>query len=347
MIARSTVLVEVLELYGLENSQVTPHDVGLINRTYLVTDNGGKQYILQKVNPMFEPSIMEDIEAVTRHIESKGLVTPHLFHTIDSNLFVKRKNEYWRVFNYIEGKTFEKIGDPAVAREAGIVLARFHKALLDLNYEFKHVRHNVHDTKKHIANLKNTLNTKSFHPRFRHIRPLAESILTAYMELPEITHTPVRKVHGDPKITNILFDENDNHSLCLIDFDTLGNMALPLELGDAFRSWCNPWGEDLEQTGFSLELFRAGLEGYATEGREFLLHDEWQSILPATYTIYIELAARFCADALNESFFGWDREKFASHSEHNEIRARGQLNASITLKKMYAESEKYVREIFA
>ena len=37
---------------------------------------------------------------------------------------------------------------------------------------------------------------------------------------------------------------------------------------------------------------------------------EWQCIVTATQTIYVELAARFCADALNESYFGWNPQAF-------------------------------------
>lgn len=339
-------LMEILKQYGLENSKVTPLNIGLINRTYLVSDGNSGRYLLQQINPMFKPAMVEDIDAVTRHIENKGLLTPHLIHTTDDNLFAKTDSGHWRVYNFIQGKIYERINSPFIAREAGMVLARFHKALLDLDYEFKHVRYGVHDTEKHMANLRATLRAKSTHPRFKLILPLAETILSCYAGLPEIKKVPTRKVHGDPKITNILFAEDNNRALCLIDFDTLGNMALPLELGDAFRSWCNPWGEDLEQTGFSLEFFRAGLEGYAAEGKGFLLSEEWQSIVAATYTIFIELAARFCADALNESFFGWSKERFASHSEHNEIRARGQLNAAEALKKIYKPAEEIVWEIF-
>jgi hypothetical protein len=40
--------------------------------------------------------------------------------------------------------------------------------------------------------------------------------------------------------------------------------------------------------------------------------------------ISLELAARFLADALQESYFGWNRERFSSAGEHNLVRARGQ-----------------------
>ena len=45
----------------------------------------------------------------------------------------------------------------------------------------------------------------------------------------------------------------------------------------------------------------------------------------ATLTITLELAARFAADALREDYFGWDAARFGSASEHNEVRAAGQL----------------------
>jgi Ser/Thr protein kinase RdoA (MazF antagonist) len=339
-------LIGVLERYGLEDSEISELGAGLINKTYLITNGNGGQFLVQRINPMFESSILEDIDAVTQHLENKGLLTPRLIHTLDDGLFAESHGARWRLYNFIQGRVFEYINKPVIAREAGIVLARFHQALLDLDYDFKHVRYGVHDTQNHMANLRTALETQSAHPRFGQILPLAEAILDCYAKLPTLESVPLRKVHGDPKITNVLFEEKADRALCLIDFDTLSNMALPLELGDAFRSWCNPHGEDTEATDFSLDLFRAGLEGYVAEGKTFLLEEEWRSIVPATNTIFIELAARFCADALNESFFGWNKEQFNSHSEHNEIRARGQFNASRALMKQYKQAEKQVNNIF-
>ena len=74
-------------------------------------------------------------------------------------------------------------------------------------------------------------------------------------------------MHGDPKINNLLFDAATGRALCFIDLDTLGRMPLPLELGDAFRSWCNPAGEDNRQSAFALDLFAAAVDGYAAGAR--------------------------------------------------------------------------------
>jgi hypothetical protein len=40
--------------------------------------------------------------------------------------------------------------------------------------------------------------------------------------------------------------------------------------------------------------------------------------------VALELCARFSADALRESYFGWDPTRYASRGEHNLARARGQ-----------------------
>ncbi len=60
----------------------------------------------------------------------------------------------------------------------------------------------------------------------------------------------------------------------------------------------------------------------------------------------IELGARFCADALNESYFGWNPARFASRSEHNQVRAAGQLALHDLLCAQLGEVEKAVQTAF-
>jgi Ser/Thr protein kinase RdoA (MazF antagonist) len=197
-----------------------------------------------------------------------------------------------------------------------------------------------------LKNLRTALAEKKGHARFQDILPLATDILEYADTLPVLPKTELRKVHGDPKINNFLFDKTTGKGICLLDFDTLGNMQLPLEFGDALRSWCNPEGEDTADTTFSLENLSAGLEGYAIKSDNLLTTDEWHAIIPATQVIYIELAARFCADALNENYFSWDPESFSSHSEHSHIRALSQLTAYQSLTENLTESNQIVTRIF-
>ena len=138
----------------------------------------------------------------------------------------------------------------------------FHHALNGLDYEFRNIRPGVHDTQRYLRILKQALQQRQEHPRYKDIKPLAIDILEHAKNLPGLPNTKLRKVHGDPKINNFLFDANTSKGVCMLDFDTLSNMPIMLELGDAMRSWCNPAGEDETGTFFSLEQFCSALEGY-------------------------------------------------------------------------------------
>jgi hypothetical protein len=51
-------------------------------------------------------------------------------------------------------------------------------------------------------------------------------------------------------------------------------------------------------------------------------------LVAGTQTIYLELAARFAADALEERYFGWSPARYATRGEHNLARAGNQLAAA-------------------
>ena len=332
--------------FGMEKPDIEFIDKGLINRTWRVVHENRK-FILQRVNEMFPVEVHMEIDAVTRFLVDKGLNSPLLVPTTNNLLYHQDETGTWRMYTYLEGKTVDCINRPEIANQAGCVLGQFHKALLEIKYNFINERSGVHDTKGHIQHLKNTLIEKQVHPRYEEIHSLAREILDESGKLPVLAKTLPRKVHGDPKINNFLFDINSEKGLCMVDFDTLGNMPLALELGDAMRSWCNHGGENSRNTRFSMEYFKAGLEGYALQTADFISTEEWNDILPATQTIFLELAARFCADALNEDYFAWDKNLFDSHSEHSQVRASSQLNAYKSLMDSYAQADHTVREIFS
>ncbi len=334
----------VLDAWSLSGAAVTPLGSGLINHTWLVA-HAGRSYVLQQLHPVFPPEINMDIQAVTRHLRARGLVAPELLPTRAGQLWLAEGGQVLRLMTHIPGASLDRLAEPSQAREAGALLARFHRALEDFAAPFHNRRPAVHDTARHLAALEKVLDSHTGHPQFAAVQPLARRILALAGSLPPLPDLPGRVVHGDPKINNLLFDPA-GRALCFIDLDTLGRMPLPLELGDAFRSWCNPRGEDDQYGGFSLPLFEAAIAGYAGEARGWITRAEWQVIVPATLTIYVELAARFCADALNESYFGWDARRFATRSAHNQVRAASQLTAADQLATVAAEAEAIVVQAF-
>lgn len=330
---------KALRHYGISGADIQSLDIGLINRTWLV-NLPDRKLILQKVNPMFPPVIHQDIDRTTRYLHDCGMATPMLLRTLDGQPCYAGNSEVWRLYNYLEGFTVNTVDDPQIAFEAGALLARFHQTLHGFDYAFSYQRPGVHDTARHLEILRAALEVHRQHRRYADVLPLATEILNTAAGLPVLTGLPLRKVHGDPKINNFLFDHQTRKGICILDFDTLGYMALPLELGDAMRSWCNPVGENSTETFFSMEIYSAGLQGYISAAPQFMTEQEWASILQATQIIYVELAARFCADALNENYFNWDSSLYASHSEHSQFRALGQLNAYKSLKSQIHDAAK-------
>ena len=327
MSAPSSALPEpaVLARFALAAEPITPAASGLINRTWHVRSLEGRPLVLQKLNPIFPASVNLDIEAVTAHLERKGLPTPRLVPSTSGDLWLEHESAVWRVLTAIAGVTHDAVETPRRAAEAGRVLGRFHCAVGDLDYVPTSARLGVHDTARHLRLLREALETRREHRDHAEIAALAAEVLTLAAELPPLPRTPDRLVHGDPKISNIVFEEETDRAICLIDLDTFARMPIALELGDALRSWCNPATEVAREAGFAEPLFAAALEGYAAETHGLLLPKEAAAIPAATLTIATELAARFCADALREQYFAWDRSRYASASAHNRARTRGQL----------------------
>ena len=322
---------EVLDAFELASVPLERATSGLINPTWYVRARSGAELVLQQLNPIFPAEVNLDIEAVTRHLAAKGLLTPTLVASRFGKLWFEHDGVVWRLLTRITGITRDALESPAQAREAGRVLAEFHRAVADLEHEFGTRRLGVHDTARHLRTLRDTLRECRAHRDFEAVRPLGERVLAVAAELPPLPATFDRIVHGDPKISNVMFDALGRSALCLIDLDTLARMPVALELGDALRSWCNPATEDAADARFVRPFYAAAVEGYAAAARGLLAREEWAAIADGTLTITVELAARFCADALRERYFRWDARRYASASAHNQARTSAQLKIAETL----------------
>jgi Ser/Thr protein kinase RdoA (MazF antagonist) len=296
----------------------------LINPTWYARARSG-DVVLQRLNPIFSAEVNFDIAAVTEHLARKGLVTPRLVPTRAGALWAEHEGEVWRVLTCIAGVCRDALESPAQARAAGRIVAEFHRAVSDLRHTFRNRRLGVHDTPRHLRTLREALEENRGHRHYDAIARLAERVLAAADRLPALPPSRDRIVHGDPKISNLIFAPDADRALCLIDLDTLSLMPVALELGDALRSWCNPATEDASSARFVRTYFDAAIEGYAAAAPGFLAYEEWSAIPRGALTITVELAARFCADALRESYFGWNGARYESASAHNQARVQGQL----------------------
>ena len=314
---------EVLKAYGIEGTQREIIAGGNINRTFKIQGPKGT-FALQRLNPIFSPLIHYDIQALTEHLEQRGFCAPRLISTQEEELWVEDDEGLtWRLMTWVSGRSFARAEDPKLCHAAGALFGAFHEALKDFDYVFRTPRRAVHVPSRHLRNLRAALEQHGEHEAFERAAAVAEHIFALEPLFLDFEGLPQHPGHGDPKLNNLVFDPK-GQGLALIDLDTIGSMSRECELGDALRSWCNPQGEDQGEAALRVDFFEAALRGYASSAPE-LLRGCAERIPEAVLTIAAELAARFCADVLNESYFGWDGTRYVHPWQHHLLRAQGQL----------------------
>jgi len=328
--------------YGLDADEAAldvEHVPSNINATYFVrrrAERAAPPLVLQRLHPVFGPSVHVDIQAVTAHLCARGLTTPRLVPTVQGELWLRDESEavprVWRALTFVEGLIVHSSRDPLWLEGAAALLGTFHRALADLDHVFVHERP-IHDTPRHIASLKAALAMPKAADD-REARELCQSVLR-HIETVRLDFSalPKRLIHGDPKLSNVMFEPDaSGRGRCMIDLDTVGRGYLAYELGDALRSWCNPGGEDQSTASVDAGAFGAVMRGYARACPADVGSDELASALDGLETVSAELASRFAADSIVDSYWGWDPTRFASRRDHNVLRARGQLALSLSVR---------------
>lgn len=302
-----------------------PAENGLINRTWILHQDGEPTAVLQWVNPIFSPLVTTDIDQVSRWLHHRGLVSPLPRPLPGGELgLTDPEAGHWRLLDYIPGRTRHTIDGPSTAYAAGSLVGRFHAAMAEWPGHFQAPPRNVHDTPARMAELVKAVDEQHQHPLADQVGPLAEAILADWAAWKGALQAPLHPCHGDLKISNLHFDPEDERGICLLDLDTLGLLSYSVEMGDAWRSWCNPAGEsNPEATRFDLGLFEASASGWRSTAPE-LPREELDTLVPGIERICLELSARFARDALLNQYFREDRHAYPQVGTHNLTRARAQ-----------------------
>jgi Ser/Thr protein kinase RdoA (MazF antagonist) len=234
------------------------------------------------------------------------------------------------MFRFIEnGEVFDRVQGPAHAFAVGRALGRFQALLSDLPPERLHdTLPGFHHTPRHLQELRDAVR-KDAAGRAAEVRSetgFAESrahyapLLLGAMDSGRI---PVRVVHNDPKVNNVLVHRETGDAICMVDLDTVKPGIVPFDFGDCVRSAANRAGEDaedLDAVTFDRPCYDAILRGYLGEAGSFLTAAERDLLPVSVRVITYELGVRFLADHLRgDTYF---RVRCTGHNLH---RARVQF----------------------
>ncbi len=342
-----------------EIKEIKPFGGGLINSTYQIITDSNK-YLFQKINHAIFTNIAElttNIERITKHIRAKfenagvkdiSRKTLTIIYTKDQKGFYKdEKGNSWRVFDFIENsKTYDKIVTPEQAVATGVAFAEFQKTLSDLdNPPLYEVLEDFHNTAMHIDTFLETLEKDAVGRRVG-VEEEVSFLLKRKEEMRKIVEQgekgelPLRTVHQDAKLNNILFDKNTNEILCVIDLDTTMPGYVCYDFGDAIRTGActaNEDEKDLTKVDFDFDIFKNFAEGYVTRAKKILTKNELESLAFGAKLLAYEQAVRFLNDYLQG-----DTYYKTEYSEHNLVRTRTQIKLLMKMEEKYNQMQTYI-----
>lgn len=326
-------LNQIVQQYlGVGDYQSTEIVSGLINTTLLIEKNEEK-YILQKINH----GVFLDPETLVNNHLQINLVLQNanydreiidIIPTIEGGLLLKdAKNQYWRMTSYVENaKTYLKVPNKEIALEAAICLSEFYRIINEKQLLIQDPLPGFINFKKRTDDFVSALESASEDRKQKASEEI--DIIKNQIELPEKwlqlldeEKLPKRIIHADPKISNILFSE-DEKATAVIDLDTIMEDSILYDFGDMVRSYCNKTDEDDAslKENFDSEIYKVIKQGFLSKLEDFLTDSEKENLdYAAQVVIYIQ-AVRFLTDYLkNDSYYHTD------YPDHNLDRTKNQL----------------------
>ncbi|ESU27357.1 hypothetical protein FLJC2902T_20620 [Flavobacterium limnosediminis JC2902] len=313
-------------------------EVGLINATYLITNrNTSQNCILQKINT----TVFKDVSALVHNTSSAVAVLQQSDYPLEVSsviatkegapIFYDEDGNPWRMFTYIENSiTLSKATSPIIAFEAAKAFSKFYKTMNSNGYviQLQVVLPDFINFEKRITDYKSALETATEERKLN-----AESAIQfinehiglpdKWIELQTNNQLPKRIIHADPKISNVLFHQDTNEAIAVIDLDTVMEGTLLYDFGDMIRSYTNTANEDEISTNetFDPELFMATKKGFLFSLETVLEPVEKENLdYAAKVVVYIQ-AVRFLTDYLNgDTYF------YISYENQNLYRTVNQIN---------------------
>ncbi|AFY35047.1 phosphotransferase enzyme family protein [Calothrix sp. PCC 7507] len=337
---------------------------GNINDTFLVTLDSvdEKHFVLQRINTQVfrQPQlVMQNMRTYTEHVQKRLQNTPLNRRWEVPRVLLTKDNQdcctdavgsFWRAISFIEGsQSFETLQDTSRAREVGYALGTFHNLISDLPSEnLADTLVGFHITPRYLQHYNEVLAKTRLHtsPDVNYCQQFVSDRQTFAHILEDAKTTgklPLRLMHGDPKINNVMFDTTTQQAVSVIDLDTVKPGLVHYDIGDCLRSGCNPAGEETQQwegVYFEPDLCQSILQGYLSVAKAFLTENDYIYIYDAIRLITFELGLRFFADYLAGNVYFK-----VKYPEHNLTRAIVQFKLTESIESQETRIRTIIQEM--
>lgn len=342
---------DILSAYNINEAEsvVQPFGSGLINTTWKVSN--GQDFILQRVND----AVFKNPAAIAQNIHMLGDYFaqhyPHYYFTkniktIDGGdlIFVPEQGWY-RMFPFVrQSYSFNVVTSPKQAFEAAKQFGKFTRLLAGFDIcQLQPTIPDFHNLSLRYQQFSEALQQGNPERKTQALESIAflqqhKAIVNQYEDLKKSDQFKLRVTHHDTKISNVLFDAEDN-GLCVIDLDTVMPGYFISDVGDMLRTYLSPVSE--EEKDFSKievrdDYFNAIVSGYLSEMQNELYAEEKSCLVYAgKFMLYMQ-ALRFVTDYLNN-----DRYYGSTYDQQNLVRAGNQ----ITLLQRLNEKEHHLQQL--
>lgn len=327
-------LQDIASGFGLPNASVHPLGSGLIHYTYKAQENV-RAIVLQQINTKVfaDPdSLIKNYLAVYQYLEQKGEVkVPAPVAAVNGQWLLKdEQNANWRATEYIQNSyTPDGTESTHTAYTTASCFGQFTRSLagIDLRQlqvllaDFHDLAYRYHQFEDVVAHTQGMRLMRATHviAELRQRRHLVDF----YNSIRNNPSFPVRLMHHDCKINNILFDVNTKEVICPIDLDTIMPGKYFSDLGDMIRTMACTVDEnsrEWEQIDIRPDYYDAIVQGYLDGIGNELTPEEKAHIHKSGLIMTYMQTLRFVTDFLNN-----DTYYRTTYPEQNLNRALNQL----------------------
>jgi hypothetical protein len=347
---------------------------GNINDTFLVTvaDEIEPHFVLQRINThvFLQPAlVMQNMRIFTNHVcdklqcegtnSARRWAVPRVLLTTDGqDGWVEPDESYWRAISFIDdSESIDIIESYAHGHEIGYALGRFHHLISDLDpTQLADTLEGFHITPQYLEYYYRVLPTYIMErTQAGDVDQKVEYCLKFIQERQEWARVledaksdgklPLRPIHGDPKVNNVMICTTTQQAIGIIDLDTVKPGLVHYDIGDCLRSGCNPLGEETkewEKVYFNAQMCASILKGYLSQASGFLTDYDYEYLFDGIRLIAFELGLRFFTDHLaGDVYFK------VKHPNHNLDRALVQFKLTESIEAQEKSIRKMIGELRA